>query len=64
MSLARAISRGAFLKARFAVNGIQKDSRSFGTVARRAAGVGAIVGALEILLPLEGTAATNRPTLM
>src|ERR1700722_9288936 len=42
MSFARAIRRGAFLNARFAVNGIQKDSRSLGTVARRAAGVGAI----------------------
>src|SRR5215211_2041123 len=33
MSLARTISRGAFLNARFGVNPIQKDSRSFGTVA-------------------------------
>src|SRR5262245_31313707 len=31
MSLARAISRGRPLKARFAVNGIQKASRSLGT---------------------------------
>src|SRR5229473_6896798 len=31
MPLARAISRGAFLKARLGVNGIQNDSRSLGT---------------------------------
>src|ERR1051326_1030369 len=31
MPLARAISRGAFLKARFGVNGIQNGSRSLGT---------------------------------
>src|SRR5262245_43523442 len=31
MSLARDISRGAFLNARFGVNGTQHDSRSFGT---------------------------------
>src|SRR6478736_7781960 len=31
MSLARAISRGRALKARFAVNGMKKASRSFGT---------------------------------
>src|SRR5262245_21491519 len=31
MSLARTIRRGAFLKARFGVNPIQYDSRSFGT---------------------------------
>src|ERR1043165_1281457 len=34
MSFARTISRGAFLKARFGVNGTQKASRSFGTDAR------------------------------
>src|SRR5215216_5314551 len=33
MSLARAISRGAFLKARLGVNGTQKAARSLGTVA-------------------------------
>src|SRR6185436_5114435 len=33
MSLARAISRGRALKARFAVNGMKKASRSFGTAA-------------------------------
>src|SRR5436309_14400058 len=32
MSFARAISRGAFLKARFGVNGTKNASRSFGTV--------------------------------
>src|SRR5256885_15608468 len=32
MSLARAISRGAFLKARLGVNGTKNASRSFGTV--------------------------------
>src|SRR5438034_4123871 len=32
MPLARTIRRGAFLKARFGVNGTQKASRSFGTV--------------------------------
>ncbi len=31
MSLARAISRGRALKARFAVNGMKKASRSLGT---------------------------------
>src|ERR1700694_5542005 len=31
MPLARAISRGAFLKARLGVKGIQNDSRSLGT---------------------------------
>src|SRR5262245_57907965 len=31
MSLARAISRGAFLNARFGVNGTQNAARSFGT---------------------------------
>src|SRR5215510_10825553 len=36
MPLARAISRGAFLKARLGVNGIQKDSRSLGTALARA----------------------------
>ena len=35
MSLARAISRGRALKARLAVNGMKKASRSFGTVAAR-----------------------------
>src|SRR6185312_5175430 len=33
MSLARAISRGRALKARLAVNGMKKASRSLGTVA-------------------------------
>src|SRR4051812_31810508 len=33
MSFARAISRGAFLNARFGVKGTQNASRSFGTVA-------------------------------
>src|SRR5271167_4989203 len=37
MSLARAMSRGRFLKARFGVNGSQKASRSFGMSARAAA---------------------------
>src|SRR6266849_4731637 len=32
MSLARTISRGAFLNARFGVNGTKNASRSFGTV--------------------------------
>src|SRR5262249_22346933 len=38
MSFARVISRGAFLKARLGVNGIQNASRSFGraSAARRA----------------------------
>jgi hypothetical protein len=35
MSLARAISRGRALKARFAVNGMKKASRSFGTADER-----------------------------
>src|SRR5436309_3345573 len=36
MHLARAISRGAFLKARLGVNGIQNDSRSLGTAVAKA----------------------------
>src|SRR5215472_5461322 len=36
MPLARAISRGAFLKARLGVNGIQNGSRSLGTAVARA----------------------------
>ena len=38
MSLARAISRGARLNARFGVNGTQKASRSLGTAALRRLG--------------------------
>src|SRR5215467_11289545 len=37
MSFARAMSRGAFLKARLGVNGSQNVSRSFGAVAVTAA---------------------------
>jgi hypothetical protein len=38
MSLARTISRGARLNARFGVNGTQKASRSLGTAALRRSG--------------------------
>jgi hypothetical protein len=41
MSLAPASMRGAFLKARLAVNGIQKADRSFGT---------AVAGRISVLM--------------
>src|ERR1700743_2477591 len=45
MSLAQASSRGAFLKARLAVNGIQCAARSFGTLTAVGAGVLSSMGA-------------------
>src|ERR1700743_650141 len=45
MPLAPASSRGAFLKARFAVNGIQCAARSFGTLTLGAAGLLSSMGA-------------------
>jgi hypothetical protein len=43
MSLAREMSRGFFLKARLAVNGIQNALKSFGTSERGAGLIGATV---------------------
>src|ERR1044072_5214406 len=51
MSFARTISRGAFLKARFGVNGTQKASRSFGRDARGRA-ASDIVVLLESMKPI------------
>src|SRR5581483_9126313 len=45
MSLAPASSRGAFLKARLAVNGIQCAARSFGTLTAGALGLLSSIGA-------------------
>src|SRR5438477_2778543 len=45
MSLAPASSRGAFLKARLAVNGIQCAARSFGTLTAGEAGLLSSIGA-------------------
>src|ERR1700761_7800764 len=45
MSLAPASSRGAFLKARLAVNGIQCAARSFGTLTVAALGLLSSIGA-------------------
>src|SRR4030088_229471 len=45
MSLAPANSRGAFLKARLAVNGIQCAARSFGTATAGRVGVLSSIGA-------------------
>src|SRR5215813_572784 len=63
MSLARAISRGALLKARLAVNGIQWAARSLGTAMTAApAGVEGLFTPLTPLLsplPLPEAAATN-----
>src|SRR6267154_950092 len=49
MSLARTISRGAFLRARLGVNGTQKASRSFGTDAtgRVASDIGCLLEPLD-----------------
>src|SRR4051812_41710729 len=46
MSLAPANSRGFFLKARFAVNGIQCAARSFGTATAGRAGLLSSIGCL------------------
>src|ERR1700712_1376706 len=45
MSLAPASSRGAFLKARLAVNGIQCAARSFGTLTSGRTGLLSSIGA-------------------
>src|SRR4051812_48828250 len=47
MSLARTISRGAFLNARFGVNGTKNASRSFGTVGATCRGATDIRNLLE-----------------
>src|SRR5277367_5289805 len=55
MSLAPTSSRGAFLKARLAVNGIQCAARSFGTLTAGAWGLLSSMGAsLKVLAILAG----------
>src|SRR6266851_1562106 len=49
MSLAPASSLGAFLKARFAVNGIQCAARSFGTATAEGRGLLSNMGPLQVL---------------
>src|SRR5256885_935564 len=55
MSLARAINRGAALKARLGVNGIQYDSRSLGTAIAAPAGTEGMAAPL----PLRDAAAST-----
>src|SRR5271167_2613949 len=56
MSLAPASSRGAFLKARLAVNGIQCAARSFGTLTVAALGLLSSIGASCVLREFRGAA--------
>src|ERR1700761_3867352 len=54
MSLAPASSRGAFLKARLAVNGIQCAARSFGTATEVGFGLLSSMGASCVLRVFRG----------
>src|ERR1700761_1102919 len=56
MSLAPASSRGAFLKARLAVNGIQCAARSFGTATEVGFGLLSSMGASCVLRVFRGLA--------
>src|ERR1700760_3031369 len=58
MSFAPASSRGAFLKARLAVNGIQCAARSFGTLTAGAFGLLSSMGPLQVFAGLLGAKAT------
>src|SRR5689334_13771712 len=64
MSLAPASIRGAFLKARLAVNGIQWAARSFGTLTAGALGllssIGASLNGLEGVVALQAISFSQR----
>src|SRR5580692_8535558 len=58
MSLAPASSRGAFLKARLAVNGIQCAARSFGTLTAGVFGLLSSMGPLRVFAGFLGAGIT------